>query len=148
MKSKSRKRVKSSKPKSSYVRKRRYNSRRKTRSKKLKSRARAKKQKSKSRPRRSRPRLIIKKDIKSHIFDYKIIEMEGCGYCKDAKNLILSKNYKLDVKKDMNLEEENEIKSKVGDYPFFPKIFKWDTIKKKYDFIGGYDKLRELIKSN
>ena len=98
----------------------------------------------------SRRKLRSKKKIfiinkPSTIFDFKIIELEGCRHCQDAKKLILSKKYTLKVKKDLSLEEENEIKSKVGDYPYFPKIFKYNKTNRKYEFIGGYDK---LLKSN
>ena len=149
-KHRSRKQRLRSKPRS---RKQRLGSKPRSRKQRLRSKPRSRKQKLRSKSRvhkkpKSLSKLIFnineprKKVDNKPIFDFKIIEMEGCGYCRDAKNLILSKKYTLDVKKEMNLEEKNQ----VDDYPYFPKIFKWDKLEQKYDFIGGYDKLQELLK--
>ena len=109
-------------------------------------RRRRSKRRSKRRSRSRKNKVIIKYKIpdglSEPIYDFKLVEMEGCGYCKDSKKLILDNNYTLEIKKTLSLEEENKVK----EYPYYPKIFKYNKISKKYDFIGGYDKLKELIK--
>ena len=77
--------------------------------------------------------------------DYKLIELEGCKFCQDAKNLIKDNKYTLLVKKELSSAESEEIKNKVGSYPYFPKIFKYNIKLKKYEFIGGFDKLKQNI---
>ena len=90
----------------------------------------------------------IKNTIGS-IYDFKLIELEGCSACINAKKLINDKGYSLLVKKELDNEESEIIKNKLGStYDFFPKIFKYNNNSGKYDFIGGYDKLKELFKSN
>lgn len=80
------------------------------------------------------------------IYDFKLIELEGCGACKDAKKLIKDKGYTLDVKKELTNEENEIIKKTTGKtYDYFPKIFKYNNVTKKYNFIGGYDKLQTII---
>jgi glutaredoxin len=77
---------------------------------------------------------------------YKIVELEGCGYCSDAKNLIKKKGYTLEVKKELNEEEEKEIMNTLGEsYDYFPKIFEYDEKEEKYKFLGGYGKLKEKL---
>jgi glutaredoxin len=79
-------------------------------------------------------------------YDFKLIELEGCDACKNAKKLIKDKGYSVDVKKELNSEEAEIIKNKTGGtYDYFPKIFKYNDESKKYDFIGGYDKLQTII---
>ena len=155
LRSKSRSRKQKLRSKSRSRKQKLRSSKSRSRKQKLRSKSRSRKQKLRSKSRSNRkPKLIvntnepIKKLDNEQIFNFKLIELEGCKHCQDAKNLILSKKYTLDIKKDISMEEENEIKNQVGDYPYFPKIFKWDTIKRKYEFIGGYDKLQELLKTN
>jgi len=79
-------------------------------------------------------------------YDFKLIELEGCDACINAKKLIKDKGYSIDIKKELNSEEAEIIKNTtVGTYDFFPKIFKYNEQSGKYDFIGGYDKLQTMI---
>lgn len=77
---------------------------------------------------------------------YKIVELEGCGYCADAKDLIKKKGFTLEVKKELNEEEEKEIMSTLGKtYDYFPKIFEYNEKEGKYKFLGGFGKLKEKL---
>lgn len=77
---------------------------------------------------------------------YKIVELEGCRYCADAKDLIKKKGFTLEVKKDLNEEEEREIMNTLGEtYDYFPKIFEYDEKERKYKFLGGFGKLKEKL---
>jgi len=116
-----------------------------------KSRSRTRRKSKSKRRSRKRSRNIIKYKIPDGLsnptYDFKLIELQGCGYCKDAKKLILDNNYTLEIKQTLSSEEENEIKNKVKEYPYYPKIFKYNKKSHKYDFIGGYDKLTELLEN-
>ena len=79
-------------------------------------------------------------------YDFKLIELEKCPACINAKKLIKDKGYSMDVKKELNAEETQIIKDKTGGtYDFFPKIFKYNDTTGKYDFVGGYDTLQTII---
>ena len=79
-------------------------------------------------------------------YDFKLIELEGCPACVNAKKLIKDKDYSLHIKKELDPEESDIIKRSIGGtYDYFPKIFKFNNKTDKYDFIGGYDKLQEII---
>ena len=138
-KSKSRRRSLRKSRKSKNVIHRRSHKRNRSRKSRCRSRRKSK--------RRSRSRRIIIKykipdGLSKPIYDFKLIELKGCGYCKDAKKLILDNNYTLEVKQTLTPEEENKVK----EYPYYPKIFKYNKTSKIYDFIGGFDKLKDLLK--
>ena len=79
-------------------------------------------------------------------YDFKLIELEGCSACINAKKLIKDKGHSIDIKKELNAEEAEIIKNTTGGtYDYFPKIFKYNDKTGKYDFIGGYDKLQKII---
>jgi hypothetical protein len=79
-------------------------------------------------------------------YDFKLVELDGCSACINAKKLINDKGYSLDVKKDLGYEEAEIIKRTIGEtYDYFPKIFRYNDKTGKYDFIGGYDKLQKII---
>ena len=78
---------------------------------------------------------------------FKIVELEGCGYCNEAKKLIITKygNDQLEIKKELSSEEDNEIrKTHKNGYGYFPKIFKYNPKIHSYEFIGGFDKLKDM----
>ena len=81
--------------------------------------------------------------IIKHLFDikykFKMVELEGCSACIDAKKLLKDKKIEpliIEIK-DLNQDE----KGKLGDYKWFPKIFMYNEITGLYDFLGGRDKL-------
>ena len=124
-----------------------YKSRKRNNSRRKKSKRVSRKVK-KSRSRGSRKNIFyisVKPVSSADGSDFKLIELEGCKYCQDAKKLIKDKGFTLKIKKTLSPSEENEIKNKVGDYPYFPKIFKYNKSNAKYEFIGGFDKLKELL---
>ena len=47
------------------------------------------------------------------IYDFKLIELEGCGACNNAKKLIKDKGHTLDVKKELTNEEKEIIKERT-----------------------------------
>ena len=106
----------------------------------------------------------IKKNIKSPNQKWKLYSMEGCPYCKSAKELLESKKIDFDyiVFEDLQPEEKKKIEADIDsqklakienaadaqnykDNPFrsFPRIFKSDG-----DFIGGYNDTRLYFEKN
>ena len=81
----------------------------------------------------------MKKSKKKIIYDYKIIELIGCHYCKKAIEFIKKNKYTFQIIK--NIPQENQNDKKLLNHLTFPKIFKYNKKNKKYDFIGGYDDL-------
>ena len=123
----------------------------------------------KKRKRRVDGNYTIKKNNKSPSSDnqkWKLYSMEGCPYCKSAKELLQSKKIDFDyiVFEDLQPEEQKKVESDIDsqklakidsaqeyqnykDNPFrtFPRIFKVNN-----EFIGGYNDTRlyfEKIKS-
>ena len=78
---------------------------------------------------------------------YIIYTKKGCSFCSDAKLLLSSRGLKF-ISKDYH-ELDDNAKSKVmnkiklynngKEYNSFPKIFR------NNDFIGGFDKLSDLL---
>ena len=73
---------------------------------------------------------------------YIIYSKEGCPYCKDAKELLKSKNI---LFKEIKITDSNiqniykKIDSKTKNYRYFPIIFKNDI------FIGGFSELKSNL---
>ena len=78
-----------------------------------------------------------------NIDDFKIITLEGCGYCKDAKVLLTQKNksYKEITEDELNGDEKDQIKN----FETYPKIFKYSVKDNKYELLGGYKDLCKIL---
>lgn len=153
IKSKRRYKIKSKSGRRKSIRRIKSRSRRRIKSK---SRRRIKSNSRRSIKNRSRSKILYINSLRNLFVDgggienkpvkYKIIKLETCPYCKNAKKLIEDKGFSLDYKDNLTHEEEEIIKKTVGEYNYFPKIFEYNETTKQYDFIGGYDKLKQKFK--
>jgi glutaredoxin len=94
-----------------------------------------------SSPRRYTKEDDLKKKIKSS--DWFIVTINGCGYCKESKNILKSRKekYKSIVLNDKNQDKIWAVTDKIAKkkYRYFPMIFR------NGKFLGGYKELINLI---
>jgi glutaredoxin len=75
--------------------------------------------------------------------EFKIITLEGCGYCKDAKELFVKKGTSYEEIKEEDLNEYEKPQIKV--FKTYPKIFEYSNKSGKYELLGGYKDLSKKL---
>ena len=76
---------------------------------------------------------------------FKIIKKVGCSFCDKALKLLEENNIIFVQKKQLSDEEKNIILKERGEYKTYPKIFELNNDGQTYNFLGGFEELKNRI---
>jgi len=77
---------------------------------------------------------------------FKLIKKQGCTFCIQAVKLLKENKIEFDEKEKLLPEEEEIILKQRGKkYKYYPKIFELDDDKQTYNFLGGFNELKQKL---